>query len=421
MLGGAIMQWLTALLAFATTMLMFAIIVSTLVEMIHRIFGLRAKGLRLMLENLYNQVIVPRLEIADKLKAADAAAKDAKSKEKTGAQKFADIIMENRALRPGSSKRPRGKISQFMHWLIESSMMTDIPVEVFTQKLADSRIVEAADKVSEDVIKDIAQKYEAFGNEVSTYFERRARLFSVITAFVVAWMFYVQPYELVVTYIKNPDTAQNVAAQNVKTYDEYKALTEKLDGLPSTKGMDASETKALTDAITHLKTTMNNAKKKNTELANLGAPVGWPEASDHVESCNLFGKPTTDTTAPANPLADDAFRSDDADMVRDLTQFCRQEINLLVAKPVVTLPSVANAFWLLVGGLLVGLGAPFWAQAVSSLTATRDVAQRITQIVSPQRAVTRSIVTEGAPAQPAIPPSVATFRISATAKPGTPA
>ena len=51
------MQWLTALLAFAVTMLMFAIIVSTLVEMVHRIFHLRALGMRLMLENLYNRVI----------------------------------------------------------------------------------------------------------------------------------------------------------------------------------------------------------------------------------------------------------------------------------------------------------------------------------------------------------------------------
>ncbi|OWK21644.1 hypothetical protein AJ88_18185 [Mesorhizobium amorphae CCBAU 01583] len=55
------MQWLTALLAFATTMLMFAIVVSTLVEMIHRIFGLRAKGMQLMLGNLYSRVILPKL------------------------------------------------------------------------------------------------------------------------------------------------------------------------------------------------------------------------------------------------------------------------------------------------------------------------------------------------------------------------
>ena len=45
------MQWLTALLAFAVTMLIFAIIVSTFVEMIHRVMRHRSAGMKLMLEN----------------------------------------------------------------------------------------------------------------------------------------------------------------------------------------------------------------------------------------------------------------------------------------------------------------------------------------------------------------------------------
>ena len=49
-----------------------------------------------------------------------------------------------------------------------------------------------------------------------------------------------------------------------------------------------------------------------------------------------------------------------------------------------TQPSIGSVFWLLVGGLLVGLGAPFWAQAVSNLSASRDVTRKITDIVNPQ-------------------------------------
>lgn len=427
------MQWLTALLAFATTMLIFSIIVSTLVEMIHRIFGLRSKGLRLMLQNLYDRVIEPRLQVADKLKAADAkpvaadetsgTTKD-KAKEKTAANKFADIIMENRALPPEGSDPKRGVFSKFLHWLVESSMMTDIPVEVFTQKLADNRIVAAADTVAEDVVKDIAQKYEAFGNEASAYFERRARLFSVVLAFVVAWMFYVQPYELVVTYIKDPDLAQNVAAQNVKTSNEYQALTAKLDSLSPNLGTnDAKDTKDLEDAIGGLEAAIKDANKKNTELANLGAPVGWPGASDHLETCGWtfwMGPAAVDPVAKKE--SDDANAAekgpDDPNYVRDLTKFCRAELNLGFAKPSFVLPTIANAFWLLVGGLLVGLGAPFWAQAVSSLTATRDVSRRIAEIVTPGKsaAADGSVLESLALAPPKTPTSVATFRISGTAE-----
>ena len=85
------MQWLTALLAFATTMLLFAVVVSTMVEMVHRIFRLRRKGLRLMLENLYSRVIEPKLKGA-----------------KPTAEKFADIILENRAVLAAGDPEKRG-------------------------------------------------------------------------------------------------------------------------------------------------------------------------------------------------------------------------------------------------------------------------------------------------------------------------
>ncbi len=53
------MQWLTAILAFATTMLIFSIVVSTLVETIHCLLKSRPKGLDEMLERFYAEVIGP--------------------------------------------------------------------------------------------------------------------------------------------------------------------------------------------------------------------------------------------------------------------------------------------------------------------------------------------------------------------------
>ncbi len=343
------MQWLTALLAFATTMLIFAVFVSSFVELIHRVFKLRRQGMELMLENLYTRVIEPHLT--------------AEQAKKVSAGRFVTIIMENRAIARQDDEQQRSGIGAFVHRLIDSSSMTDIPVEVFTQKLADSRIVGEAENFTEEVLQDIAQKYEAFGNEVGTYFGRRARKLSVGVAFVVAWLFYVHPYNLAATYFRNPAIAQSVAAKAADTQSDYRALIERLQSVNrdgSVTGEDATELKA---AIDELRQEIDAAQITTRELAQLGVPVGWPGAEAIIVECfddNVEEISKSSGTAPLNG-------------------FCRLPLPLLGTT---TLPSMLNVFWLIVGGLLVGLGAPFWAQAVSSLTASRDLTKRITKTVS---------------------------------------
>ncbi|BCG72805.1 hypothetical protein MesoLj113a_39630 [Mesorhizobium sp. 113-1-2] len=333
MLGGAIMQWLTALLAFATTMLMFAIIVSTLVEMIHRIWKLRASGLQLMLKNLYSRVILPKLPAP---KPGEPAL--------LTPEEFAALIMENRAVAE-KGKPSDGLVSRFLRWFVDWAVVTDIPVEVFTQKLASSRLVGAANVLTDEVVKDISQKYEAFGKEASMYFESRARLFSVVVAFAVAWMFYVHPYKLAVSYLKSPEIAEAVADKA----SQYTALEAKLDAAAKQQA-GAGSADDLKAAISALDKELDDSKAKMEELKTLGAAVGWPDNSGLEKCAVVIG--TTDC----------AFTAFDTRWTR---------------------PSIVSILWLLLGGLLVGLGAPFWAQAVSSLTASRDVSRRIADIVTP--------------------------------------
>ncbi len=343
------MQWLTALLAFATTMLIFAVIVSTLVELIHRAFKLRGKGMQLMLENLYTRAIEPHLTN--------------EQKGKMGAGKFATIIMENRAIALQGDEQQHGRIGTFLHRLIDSSSMTDIPVEVFTQKLADSRIVGKAENFTEEVLQDIAQKYEAFGHEIGTYFGRRARVFSVGVAFVVVWLFYVHPYNLAVTYFKNPAIAQSVADKAADAHRDYRTLVEKLQSVTEDESVDGEDATELRAAIEDLRQEVSAAQITNRELAELGVPVGWPGADESIATCFDDAESKGSMTSEAVPLSG----------------FCRMSLPVF---GMMTLPSISNVFWLIVGGLLVGLGAPFWAQAVSNLTATRDLTRRITNTVS---------------------------------------
>jgi hypothetical protein len=355
------MQWLTALLAFATTMLIFAIVVSTLVETIHRIWGLRSQGMRLMLENLFTRVVEPKL-------GGDA---------KVTAPEFATLIMENRAANPTAGARRPGRLGRLLRWFVDASVMTDIPVEVFTQKLADNRIVGAMDKLTDDVVKEIALNYETFGEEVSTFFERRARLFSVCVAIVVAWLFYIHPYNLAVAYLENPDVAETVAGRASDTYAALDRLQEKLAGLEAkTEDAGTQDSEELRAAIDAMKTDIAAAKDQTEKLEGMGVPIGWP-VSDGLGECTLGAVVTGCVTK--------------------------------IFGQTLIFPSVLDAVWLLFGGLLVGLGSPFWAQAVSSLTATRDVTRKITEIVAP--ASTRLEPMLGAEMAPlAEPTALATFK-----------
>ena len=363
------MQWLTALLAFAVTMLIFAIIVSTLVELLHRVIGYRSQGLRLMLENLYDKVIAPRIVKGGTLKAAD----------------FASYIMENRAVTPreGEEQGLRKRISEAIHRFVDSAVVSDIPVEVFTQKLADNRIVEAADNLTQEIIDDIAQKYEAFGKEASIFFERRARVFSVIMAFVVALAFYVHPYKLAVTYFKNPELAQSVADKSADVHAEYRALVDKLQEAKSDGSVSAADTDQLKAAIKDLQDEVGAAQKQTKELADMGVPVGWPDQTDMPQCAGL------------NLMSD-----------------CKREF----IGAFWTQPSIGSVLWLLIGGLLVGLGAPFWAQAVSNLSASRDVTRKITDIVNPQSATGVSGARALGFAPSARSTSFAAFKVSSGAQ-----
>ena len=361
------MQWLTALLAFAVTMLMFAIVVSTLVEMIHRIMNLRAKGLQLMLENLYTRVVLPKL--------SKAGGNDGKL---LTSRQFAALIMENRAATQ-EGKPPTGIVSGILRRFVDWAVVTNIPVEVFTQKLADNRLVGAADNFTDEVVKDIAQKYEAFGKEVSLYFESRARLLSVIVAFFVAWMFYVHPYKLAATYLKNPEVAEAIANTAADVQADYAVLVERLNKSSAAAGPEAEATTAeLKAAIDELKTSIAEAEAQKRAFQDLGAPVGWPEASSKTACGASFGA---------------------------------SDCSLTLLGASVPLPSFVNAFWLIVGGLLVGLGAPFWAKMVSSFTASRDVSQRIAAIVAPDAAVAEAV----APTMAREATPVASFKVARAA------
>ena len=73
------------------------------------------------------------------------------------------------------------------------------------------------------MLKDVAQKFEAFGKEASVYFEGRARLLSVIVAMALAFLAHVDAVDLFKTYLRDPNARAKVIEQTEAVTAQYKA------------------------------------------------------------------------------------------------------------------------------------------------------------------------------------------------------
>lgn len=389
------MQWITAMLAFAVTMLVFAMVTSALVECVHRVLAMRTAGLKLMLGNVFDHAIRKHLSGVAALPEAGNAA-DAKPAElnpvhnaAAARNAFVEHIIQNRAMQAVPAATPTGwvgGITRFITRFIDRFSerffgVTDVPVEIFTQKLAGPQFAWAGGKPPATVITDIAQKYEAFGREATIYFESRARLLSVVLAIPVAWLFFVHPQKLAVVYTKNPEVARAVADQATKISAEYEALRERVAG-----DGKAADIKA---AVERLQADLQDTAKRSKELAAAGIPLGWPSPGDHVAACGA---------APASHPTKAAFVG---------------ACELAVQGTTWTVPTLSGAIWLTVGGLLIGLGAPFWARTVSAMTAARTGSwQRFAEIVGMPVGATARAGTDAAVGTTPSPVSNRTFEVA---------
>ena len=89
-------------------------------------------------------------------------------------------------------------------------------------------------------------------------------------------------------------------------------------------------------------------------MTDLGVPIGWPDNVADLPACNS-------SSAQG--------------------QFCLVTGNLFWLGIPLIWPSLPAAIWLVLGGLLVGLGSPFWARAISALTGAQKGVAKVTEIL----------------------------------------
>ncbi len=346
------MEWLTAILAFATTMLVFSMITTTIVETLHRLLGSRIFGLIMMLEHLYDNVMSAYLDDDQK-----HALREAFIRRMILVRSPAVAIDTGNVdvpVTPSPVSTDEGIVGKIIRslrtpwfWLHGASrtahdlgvrqwhLLSDLPVEAFMERLGSSKFADVLNKkyenepvVREQVLKDIAQKFELYGQEAGAYFERKARVFAIVIAMIVAWTFYVHPYHLIQTYLQQPEVAAKVAELKDDLLEEMEAINGSLSG---DSGTDEPSKKELADVEERLEL-----------LETAGAPVSW---SIEKGSCWNGEKALCWLNLPK---------------------------------------SEADIFWLLLGGLLVGLGAPFWAKSVRQIVEIQNAPKEIAKILKPE-------------------------------------
>jgi hypothetical protein len=410
------MQILESALAFAITMLVLAMVVSALVETIHRILSMRESGLQYMLGQIFDQVFAKYLsEEAVKKLTKDVTI--LKTPAETLRKSFVERMSTNRApmgvppdATPTDSAAQVTKNPWWQFGLWSGRDLTKLTPAEFMERLGTidigDEIKNANDELNKKVgdlgaaaantvdvvLKDVAQKFEAFGKEASAYFEGRARLLSVAVAVVLAFAVHVDAIELFNTFLRNPSVRANVLGQLDTVTKQYQEIDGKLD--KTQKASDAAKAAApktdqaaappagpagqaapATDQTPKtgqqefeenqkaLKDTIDKTKKTLSDLGDLGVPIGWND--ERREAAKMLPIVWTCPNSPNIFKLGGACDKDKKDIW-------------------IQVPTVFSVYlYLFIGGMLIGLGGPFWYNAITSLTSIRNVASSVQGAAAP--------------------------------------
>lgn len=279
----------------------------------------------------------------------------------------------------------------------------------------------AADAV-DTILKDIAQKFEAFGKEASVYFEGRARLLSVVVAIALAFLAHVDAVDLFRTYLRDPNARAKMIEQSEAVTAQHKAAVEAMKALKEidpTEALTAEQVRQQIEALRNdWKEAIAKANSTVKQYADLGVPLGWSD--DRIKAAEMWRLLWTCTKLSDGDTERfgtwrQTCRSDEEDSKtkQELAELRNTgKLNYTKHRNIwLQIPTAAGVwFYLFLGGLLVGLGTPFWYNAVTGLTNIRNAVRGATSTDAQTRAATVA-AAQARTLQPATP--VDAFKVSA--------
>jgi hypothetical protein len=316
------MNLLEGSIAFALVLAGLATLCTVLIEILHRLAGLRAEGLTQMLDAYFDTVFKPGLrdDEVDTLRADLMAT--------------LTLSALREKIHPPTGSSLLGTL--YRHRLLRANVVS---TEEFLQRLPDAKVFQRLKarpgQEAAALIADLVDKYEQYGAAASDYFKRRAQLLSLLMGIALALFANIHAVRIFDTFVKSPELAQRMEVQ-------AGAIQRAIAQQPAATGAEAGKLdEQVGEALATLKA-----------YQELGLPIGW----GYYPNCFADGAndPRCKATLAANG---------DTDAICQGGSVCKT----LLRDP------AAGLLWLFTvvfTGILIGLGGPFWF----------DLAMRLSQV-----------------------------------------
>lgn len=331
------MNWLEAMLAFALTMVALSTLVTAVMEVFHRFARSREAGFQIMTEKLFDDVIWSRLQ-------SRGATDQAKAR-----GEFVLALTRNpvatTSIGAANGKSP-GKVLAAIRTVWEFITNTFAPARVagmgvmeFMERFAGTEVGKALATEAEDyvstAVNDLAQKFDRFSAGASELFYHKARAISVGVSIVLAFTINVDAVRLFQSYLHDQPLRQRVIEKQEQFGEKMRETTAALEKVASdpTAKVSKSELDAIEKRLADVQAGIG-------DLRTLGVPIGH----DFYPYCSGENKDTR----------------------------CPGEQDKWYKNPV----KIAWWSWfgsVLLAGLLIGLGAPFWFDLASGLSKSLGV------------------------------------------------
>ena len=395
------MKWLQAALAFSLIMLVLATVVTLILETAYRALLTREKGFRIMMGRLFDEVLKPRT--AHLLRGVTLA---------EAREHFLNTVTRNQAY-DEEFNRVRG--------FIQPNQLASMTMMEFADRLADTAVGKAiargGSEYVDSAINDLAQKFARFGAASSQRFQDHARFWCVLTSILLAFVVNVDAVRVFQELLNDDQLTSGIIAQ-------YGAAVE--DG--AQRPQDLKESLALMNEL-HAQNVINDGDLKAfqdniataqlmvTELRDTGLSItveAWPfcmgvlgdTGRSKREDANVATPPADVKASPATPADRKCSAVTKLTSMKDLTPVAERIF------------SGAGAIWfvsVVLAGVLIGLGAPFWFDLARGLTRSAQImrAAGIGSKDEKKPAATVVVTKEGSSSPPQTP--VEAFKVAIAA------
>lgn len=321
------MRLLETALAFSLVMIIFSVMVTAIMEIIYRLLSSREKLFELTMERMFHQVVWPLV----RKRLTEATMEQARIV-------FIHALTSNPV---GDSDEKRRKLMDFG----APQGLTGLSVMEFMERLGSTEIGKAIAAEGEmrvtAIVNDISQKFERFSKGAKERLTQRSLGYSLWISFGLAFALNIDAVNIFHFYMTNQTARQQIIAQQLQI-EEAKTVA------------DSVKTDAKADLV-QIEEQIDGLKMQIAGLQSDGLPMGYdlyPGCARQIRS---------------GSFADGrcAVKSDTAD-VGAWEGFVYNLKN----------DQLGMLFWfvsVLLGGLLVGLGAPFWFNVASGLSGALQV------------------------------------------------